>query len=503
MITDETQNCQSPCPKRDIAWLLLFALLYRMFFWWLMPRAMDSADAIHYLNMAKQFAGGDFWHFDTNLPVLYSLLTALFSLAVSDFELAATLVSLIVSTLLVWPVYALSRMMHGPGPARIAALIVAIMPWLVDYATRVGPDALGCLCWFCALYWAAGGMREGGWRIFGAVLAVFALHLARPEGFFYFPGILLGALILYPWSWQHGEDSIQPGFGKRWLLFLGGSLALMAAYSIYMRGVTGDVVLSYRAHAEGDLADYFWRNRVPMLRAFQKLSFEEIPIMLGPLLLPFAGAGMFMPENRRRIVRIELFVLYLCLLQWALTLVVCSPSPRYVMGPIVAACLWSARGMALVSRSAAGVPRFGWCLRLLPVLAVVLLMLQGALSSVVVEWMGHRPNEPREYKTAGLWMKGNLAPGTILTRKPQVGYYADMPTTGPALTDSVEEALRRAREVKAKYLVVDERYTASMVPGLAPLLDPARVPEGLRHLHTVVPPYPNARVVIYAVSANP
>ena len=159
--------------------------------------------------------------------------------------------------------------------------------------------------------------------------------------------------------------------------------------------------------------------------------------------------------------------------------------------------------MALVSRSAAGVPRFGRCLRLLPVLAVVLLMLQGALSSVVVEWMGHRPNEPREYKTAGLWMKGNLEPGTIHTRKPQVGYYADMPTTGPALTDSVEEALRRAREVKAKYLVVDERYTASMVPGLAPLLDPVRAPEGLRHLHTVVPPYPNARVVIYAVSANP
>jgi 4-amino-4-deoxy-L-arabinose transferase-like glycosyltransferase len=483
-----------------MAYLLLFTLFYRLFFWWLMPRAMDSADAIHYLNMAQQFASGDFGHFDTNLPVLYSLLTALVSLAVSDLELAATLVSLVVSTLLVLPVYGLSRSIHGPGPARIAALIVAIMPWLVDYATRVGPDALGCLCWFLALYWFAHGIREGGWRLPASVLAVFALHLSRPEGFFYFPGVLLGALILYPWRWQSGEDPILPGFRKRWFTFLACSGGLMVAYALYMRSVTGDVVISYRAHAEGDLVDYFWRNRIPMLRALQKLSFEELPVMLGPLLLPFAGAGMFMAEPRKRTVRIELFILYFCLMQWALTLVVCSPSPRYVMGPIVAACLWSARGMALVSRASAGVPRFGRWLRVLPVLAVVCLMLQGAFSSVVVEWMGYRPNEPREYKTAGRWMKENLAPGTILTRKPQVGYYSGMPTTGPALTDSVADAVQRARDVSAKYLVVDERYTASMAPGLVPLLDPANAsPQDLRLLQLVVPPYPNARVAIYEV----
>jgi hypothetical protein len=64
----------------------------------------------------------------------------------------------------------------------------------------------------------------------------------------------------------------------------------------------------------------------------------------------------------------------------------------------------------------------------------------------------------------------------------------------------VADAVQRARDVSAKYLVVDERYTASMAPGLVPLLDPANAsPQDLRLLQLVVPPYPNARVAIYEV----
>ena len=98
--------------------------MWRVLFWVMMPRAMDSADAIHYIDIAKQFCAGQFFHFDDNLPVLYSALSAFIGLFVSDLEFASSLVSLVASTLLVVPVYLISWHLHGAPSARIAALCV-------------------------------------------------------------------------------------------------------------------------------------------------------------------------------------------------------------------------------------------------------------------------------------------------------------------------------------------------------------------------------------------
>jgi hypothetical protein len=81
-----------------------------------------------------------------------------------------------------------------------------------------------------------------------------------------------------------------------------------------------------------------------------------------------------------------------------------------------------------------------------------------------------------------------------------VGYYADMPTTGPDLTDSLDDAVRRAQNVGARYFVVDERYTVPMAPALAPLLEPAKAPASL-HFIKDFPQYPHSRIVIYEVVA--
>jgi hypothetical protein len=96
-------------------------------------------------------------------------------------------------------------------------------------------------------------------------------------------------------------------------------------------------------------------------------------------------------------------------------------------------------------------------------------------------------------------MKENLDKGLIFTRKPQVGYYAGMPSTGPDLNDTLAQAIERAKSVHARYMVVDERYTAKMVPGMAPLLDPALAPSTLRLLN-IFDPYPESRVVVYEIT---
>ena len=109
------------------------------------------------------------------------------------------------------------------------------------------------------------------------------------------------------------------------------------------------------------------------------------------------------------------------------------------------------------------------------------------------------PRQPREYKIVGQWMNENLEPGIILTRKPQVGFYAGMPTTGPAPGETPLSLLDRAKLSGARYLVVDERYTANEVPQLRALLDAAQAPPFLRPIRNDLSPYPAARVAIYEI----
>ncbi len=97
-------------------------------------------------------------------------------------------------------------------------------------------------------------------------------------------------------------------------------------------------------------------------------------------------------------------------------------------------------------------------------------------------------------------MRDHLEPGPIVTRKPQVGFYADMPAIGVEADASLEEIVARAAATHARYLVVDERYTAALIPALRPLLDPKEAPASLRAVHADLTTFPGGRIVIYEFS---
>jgi len=118
--------------RRALALLLLIAASIRVLFWVGLGRALDSADAVHYVEMGRQFASGDFKSFDPRLPVLYPLLGAFVHVLIPDLETACRLVSLLCSTVVVLPVYLLSTRLHGLDAACMAGLIVATSPWLAD-----------------------------------------------------------------------------------------------------------------------------------------------------------------------------------------------------------------------------------------------------------------------------------------------------------------------------------------------------------------------------------
>jgi 4-amino-4-deoxy-L-arabinose transferase-like glycosyltransferase len=476
--------------RGEIALWFGVALVVRLVFLALSPRAIDSADSIRYLEVASHLRDGGFFDFDTRIPLLYPALTAFAGIIISDLEWAGILVSLCASILLVWPVYRLSDAMHGRAAARVAALTICVWPWLVDYGCRVAPEALMSLLWFGTLWALMQTVRHGGVWPYVAAMLCFGLHLTRPEGMFLWLAAPVVALLL--------RDREQEARVSRLLPFMIASAILIGVYMAYMRSATGEAVVTSRADAS-TLRYVLVDRGAATARGILALFGEVLPVMLGPFLLIFAGAGLFMTSERRRDLRLEAMVLAFAAAQFGLAGLSTYAEPRYVMNVAIAVTLWSARGITLTSTHGAKLARARW-LRMLPVAGLIALFSFGLAVNVVPPLLGRMSYQPMEYKLAGRWMKENLEPGLILCRKPQVGYYAGMPSTGPAPEDSIEEVLQRARDAGARYLVVDERYTAKMVPRLEALLDPANAPDGLRLVKADLSPYPEARIVIYEVT---
>lgn len=466
--------------------LAALAFAWRLLFLLAVPRVLDTADAIHYVEAAASFASGNFLGQDPKIPLFYPLLGALYSrLGIADLEWACRMVSFTASTLLVVPVYLLARDLHGRSAARLAGLTVALWPWLADYGCSVSTESLAVLLWFTGLWLFARGARQGGVALYAGGVAYFALSLTRPEGLFILLCSAPGGLLL---TWPLGRAHV-----RRLLPFALFCLLFICANTLYTRLLSGETTANYRISFI--VAEFEWMRFVHT--AVQTIS-DVIPVMLGPVLFLFLGVGFFCPRDSRRDGRLEACVLFFALAQWALSLFVLSPAPRYLMAPLIALSLWSACGMALVSERLTSIVPQGPRLRVLPLAALLGFFLLHTAITIGSEHLGRRPREPREYKEAGRWMAEHLEPGLIFTRKPQVGFYAKMPSTGPALEESLTQAIERARAAKARYVVIDERYTAAMAPGLAPLLDPAHAPAGLVHRVTFNT-WPDSRVVIYSL----
>lgn len=496
---------------RGILALIVVAFLVRAAFVVGVPRVLDSADAIHYIETAKHLAAGEFAQTAQGVPILYPFLAVAAHTVTPDWETACIAVSFLASLLLVPLVYGLALDMHGARAARLAGLIVAMWPWLVSYAGRVGPDALGCTLWFATIWFVERGTRRGGAYPFGAAAAAVALAFTRAEGVFLLPAALAAAMVfLRPCGGRLGRLAAIAVIG----------MCLCVVVSVHMLGyspmgyrvvrifqdwaVTPFAVEQMRtgnAAVNGVVTHYVM---IPLARTIYKTVFDVFPIMLGPVFITFLGVGLlsgWKSTSQPRRLSLEGYVLTVAVAQWLLTLPVLSPEPRYLMACFVVLSLWTVRGVLLVADDACEHRHGRWLARV-PA-GILLASLAVGLGLMVVEdRMRQTPNEPREYQIAGCWMKENLTPGLIFTRKPQIGYYADMPSTGPDLRDSLEKALMRARDVGARYVVVDERYTAKMAPALAPLLEPANAPPGLTHLKSFAP-FPEGRVAIYQLAGTP
>ncbi len=104
---------------------------------------------------------------------------------------------------------------------------------------------------------------------------------------------------------------------------------------------------------------------------------------------------------------------------------------------------------------------------------------------------------PYEYKILGLWMRDRLdgiGRETVMSRKMAVPFYAG---ASHALIHpgSYAEVVGFAREIGARYLVVDDWTTPAFRPALAFLLEEAAPPPELERVHSLV--HDGRRIVLY------
>jgi 4-amino-4-deoxy-L-arabinose transferase-like glycosyltransferase len=220
-----------------------------------------------------------------------------------DWETACIAISFLASILLVPLAYGLALDLHGSRAARIAGLTVAMWPWLVDYAGRVGPDALGCTLWFASVWLLARGMRRGGVYSIGAAATFVALAFTRAEGVFLLPAALVAAV-----AFLRPRDRADVSRLGRFAVVAVILLFLCAAAFTHVLGhapmgyrvirivqdwgVTPFEVARMRAGDTTPKAVIAHSVLIPFARTTFKTLFDVLPIMLGPVLMTFLGVGL-------------------------------------------------------------------------------------------------------------------------------------------------------------------------------------------------------------------
>lgn len=474
-------------PYRDLFFLLGLALVFRSLFLLAMPRVVDSADALHYMEAAQHLSAWDWATLNPRIPPLYPMLCAPWAAIGVDVEWACRWTSFVAGLLAIVPIFLTADSLFGRRPARVIGTIVSIWPWIADWSCRIAPESTAMFLWFTGLWCVLRGMNGRAAWFVGAGVAYFGLHLARPEGLYLMMAAGFGVGVL-------GVSGGAVPVAKRLGVYAATCLSLLAVQYAISGLLTGEAQVQARVSAGDTMRYVFIERGSALVQTFFTVIGHNIPVMTGPYMLLFAGVGIFTVGEGRK-ARAELFLFWMAASQIALAILSTWPEPRYVMAAVIAIALYAARGMIVVGDTfrAAGYRRLVHA----PVAGIVALMLIGTAATVGPERFGGLSREPREYRAAGEWLKEHMEPGLVITRKPQVGFYAGMRSTGPLPSHSVPRMIEWMRAIDGRYLVVDERYTVGMNPALRPLIDPENAPAEFRLLIDDLSEIDGARIVIY------
>ena len=397
-------------------------------------------DGPRFTMSARAFLAGDgdaALNVEPRMPPLYPLLIASLSRLTGDLGLAGVVVSVLCGTLLILPVYLMSRSMWDDRVAFLAGLVVAILPELVLVSGDVWTEPLFLLCFFSsvACLWFAGERPSLFLHVLAGLFGGLAVN-ARPEGLYTMAAILGWGAIVF---WIHRGDP------ERRVLRVTGPLlaaaiwvALILPYSSWIHSRFGfwsptanqfAVTMLGKPNVERSYTEGYRFDESKETESGQAKEkhgrvggrlFYILKIYLrtsGYVLLPLLGAGCFFLHRSRGAVFLVLIGVGYAIPTWIGLLVGLPFDDRFALASLVALAPVIALGMVgLWERLPPAWPR-----PRIAAAALILLVLGCAVKPF-------KPGDPRRLTLvdAGRWIKEKYGAGKrILTMDRRVEHYAE------------------------------------------------------------------------------
>jgi 4-amino-4-deoxy-L-arabinose transferase-like glycosyltransferase len=457
-------------PWHIILLILLIAFLLRIVLI-LEPEVIHS-DGAEYIRHAKEVSAGN-WMGGASGPV-YPALISLASFFMKDYEVAGILVSVILGSLLVLPVFYLGKEIFNEKVGMLSALLSAVHPSLYGFSGSVLTESTYYFLLTTSVFF--------GWEAFkkGKVQSVFLFSLFSTLAFLTKPEGVGLILIFSVWILL-----INPSQGRRpWIKRMGifilaifCFLLFSSPYLIALKKELGKWGISKKASVtieafskEGRGAtvqrevegvkinvESFFRNPIPLLgkvslgflTSLYKFQQAFHPILF--VLAIFGWIGIFRNRSRSDVKgSFYLFTHHTFFLGCVLPFF--GINKRYVSQMVAISLLWAAFGCFEIMGCASR-----WFKKEGSVKKVSFILLSLLLCGLFIQGSMRRFHDSRLIqKEAGLWMKEHLTRGTkIMSRMPQEAFYSELGWTRiPA--KNYEEVLETARSLGVRYLVIDE-----------------------------------------------
>lgn len=484
--------------RRDLIFLVGFALALRILLYkWTYLIAIDGTG--FYLKPAQHFASGRWMDgLAIGYHPLYPMLVAFFSKVLGDFELSGQMVSVLLGTLTVIPIYYLARGAFGRWTAFVSSLFLAILPRHVALSADFLSDPTYTFFFISAVWLGWEALRRDGWKFpFLAGLATGLAYLTRAEGV----GVLL---ILGPWllfgrahapRWSYRRN------GYAFLILIVSFLLVASPYILYLRSYTGTWTISRKpsvdrvvvlikkrlffqepkvSKATQEFGDIIQRlgekGQAPPrglsrwlggLGSFFKLFVETChPLFFLLFIVGLVRRKVPPPWANGEGFLLSVVGLYALVMYWLATLSYISH--RYLISLVALCLIWSGRGLLALHHWL--LQRISWeqwrKITIRPEKGLVILTMV-VLVIVLPMTVSPQRAQKRGRKEAGLWIKDNSASSpSVFTDMVRVNYYAG----GRIIFLGEEgvpygEIVERARRERADYLVISDRKIESICPG--------------------------------------
>ena len=229
----------------NITILLALALVVRLFA--LEQIHLISRDGITYVSLAKVYWLGSFSEGLAHpYHPLYPMIMALVGGVTGDFELAGKLVSFVLTTLTVIPVYLIGKTLYDSNVGLIGGVFFVFQPYCVRFSVDVLSDPAFIFFFVLAFYWGIKAGKEAThnklWSL-GAGISGGLAYLIRPEG-------ILVILFLAGWyffEWALGRRKTWTNFLSLFIIMVFAFLTLSAPYIFLIKTQTGKWQISQKA----------------------------------------------------------------------------------------------------------------------------------------------------------------------------------------------------------------------------------------------------------------